>query len=136
MATVAAAILLILTFIQTMSSVKSKVPKKFIIATVPLLQEPVEKELQEIHPGCIVADMLFPWAADFAAKLGIPRIVLFHGIKCVRLYEPHKKVSQHFVLPDFPGEEAEEIRSRAKNLREIAREAVEEEELRRRHEIL
>uniref|UniRef100_A0A6N2L347 Uncharacterized protein n=1 Tax=Salix viminalis TaxID=40686 RepID=A0A6N2L347_SALVM len=42
------------------------------------------------------------------------------------------KVSQLFALPDFPGEEAEEIRSRAKKLREIAREAVEEEELRRR----
>ena len=54
--------------------------KKFIIATVPLLQEPLERELQEIHLGCIVADMLFPWAADFAAKLRIPRIVLFHGI--------------------------------------------------------
>lgn len=86
--------------------------KKFIIATVPLLQEPLEKELQEIHPGCIVADMLFPWAADFAAKLGIPRLVLFHGIsnfaacagECVRLYEPHKKVSQRFVLPDFRGD--------------------------------
>uniref|UniRef100_A0A6N2LBC3 Uncharacterized protein n=1 Tax=Salix viminalis TaxID=40686 RepID=A0A6N2LBC3_SALVM len=92
------------------------------------LQEPLEKELQEIHPGCIVADM-FPWAADSAANL---EFLGYNFAACAG----ECKVSQRFVLPDFPGEEAEEIRSRAKKLREIAREAAEEEELRRRLEIL
>ncbi|KAJ6385699.1 hypothetical protein OIU77_028810 [Salix suchowensis] len=87
--------------------------KKFFIATT-LLQEPLEKVLQERHPDCIVADMFFPWATDAAAKFGIPRLV-FHGTsnfalcaaECVRLYEPHKKVSsdsEPFVVPSLPGD--------------------------------
>ncbi|CAK7329915.1 unnamed protein product [Dovyalis caffra] len=87
--------------------------KKFFVATT-LLQEPFEKLLQEYHPDCIVADMFFPWATDAAAKFGIPRLV-FHGTsnfaltagECVRLYEPHKKVSsdsEPFVVPNLPGD--------------------------------
>uniref|UniRef100_A0A6N2L3C8 Glycosyltransferase n=1 Tax=Salix viminalis TaxID=40686 RepID=A0A6N2L3C8_SALVM len=87
--------------------------KKFFIATA-LLQEPFEKVLQERHPDCIVADMFFPWATDAAAKFGIPRLV-FHGTsnfalcaaECVRLYEPHKKVSsdsEPFIVPSLPGD--------------------------------
>ncbi|KAJ6965153.1 scopoletin glucosyltransferase-like [Populus alba x Populus x berolinensis] len=86
---------------------------KFLKATT-LLQAPFEKVLQECHPDCIVADMFFPWATDAAAKFGIPRLV-FHGTsnfalsaaECVRLYEPHKKVSsdsEPFVVPDLPGD--------------------------------
>ncbi|XP_065871330.1 scopoletin glucosyltransferase-like [Euphorbia lathyris] len=86
---------------------------KFAVATT-MLQEQLEKLLQECHPDCLVADMFFPWATDAASKFGIPRIV-FHGIsffsmcaaECIRLYEPHKKVSsdsETFVIPSLPGE--------------------------------
>ncbi|KAF2294724.1 hypothetical protein GH714_015731 [Hevea brasiliensis] len=37
-----------------------------------MLQEPLEMLLQECQPDCLVADLLFPWATDAAAKFGIP----------------------------------------------------------------
>ncbi|KAF2294687.1 hypothetical protein GH714_015544 [Hevea brasiliensis] len=79
-----------------------------------MLQEPLEMLLQECQPDCLVADLLFPWATDAAAKFGIPRLV-FKGtcffslctLECIRLYEPQKKVSsdsEPFVLTNVPGE--------------------------------
>ncbi|XP_002518722.4 uncharacterized protein LOC8288161 [Ricinus communis] len=78
------------------------------------LQQPLENLLGECKPDCLVADMFFPWTTDAAAKFGIPRLV-FHGInffslctgECIKLYEPHKKVSsdsEPFVIPYLPGE--------------------------------
>ncbi|KAG6793158.1 hypothetical protein POTOM_002349 [Populus tomentosa] len=103
---------------------------KFLKATT-LLQAPFEKVLQECHPDCFVADMFFPWATDAAAKFGIPRLV-FHGTsnfalsaaECVRLYEPHKKVSsdsEPFVVPDLPGD----IKLTKKQLPDYVRENAE-----------
>ncbi|KAL2512100.1 UDP-glycosyltransferase 73B3 [Abeliophyllum distichum] len=43
--------------------------------SLELLQEPVEKLLEEFRPDCLVADMFFPWATDAAAKFDIPRLV-------------------------------------------------------------
>ncbi|GAV93119.1 hypothetical protein CFOL_v3_36498, partial [Cephalotus follicularis] len=85
---------------------------KFFTATT-ILKEPVEQLLQECRPDCLVADMFFPWATDAATKFGIPTLV-FHGMiffalcatECVRLYEPHKKVSsdsEPFIVPNLPG---------------------------------
>ncbi|KAL2512135.1 UDP-glycosyltransferase 73B3 [Abeliophyllum distichum] len=77
-----------------------------------LLQEPVEKLLEEFRPDCLVADMFFPWATDAAAKFDIPRLV-FHGTSCfslctsehMRIYKPYNNVSsdsEEFVLPNLP----------------------------------
>ena len=71
---------------------------KFFVATA-ILQEPLERLLEEIHPDCLIADMFFPWTTNAAAKFGIPRLV-FHGTSffslCVgqslRLYEPQESV--------------------------------------------
>ncbi|KAJ7967489.1 Glycosyltransferase [Quillaja saponaria] len=79
-----------------------------------MLQEPFEQLLSEYHPDCLVADMFFPWTTDAAAQFDIPRLV-FHGTslfslcasECLRLYEPHKKVSsdsESFVIPNLPDE--------------------------------
>ncbi|XP_010905295.1 probable UDP-glucosyl transferase 73B6 [Elaeis guineensis] len=79
-----------------------------------MLGPQLEQLLKKHRPDGLVADMFFPWATDIAHSLGIPRIV-FHGTgffslcaaECVRLYEPHKKVSsdtEPFVIPNFPGE--------------------------------
>ncbi|KAK4424218.1 Scopoletin glucosyltransferase [Sesamum alatum] len=77
-----------------------------------LIQESVEKLIQELSPTCLVADMFFPWTVDAAAKFGIPRLV-FHGTSYLSLcasdkmkrHEPFKNVSsdsEPFVLPDLP----------------------------------
>ncbi|KAI8532773.1 hypothetical protein RHMOL_Rhmol11G0240300 [Rhododendron molle] len=77
-----------------------------------MLQDPLERILDEVRPDCIVADMFFPWATEAAAKFGIPRLV-FHGTSffalCasenLRLYKPHREVSsddEPFLVPDLP----------------------------------
>ncbi|KAL2231555.1 UNVERIFIED_CONTAM: Scopoletin glucosyltransferase [Sesamum indicum] len=82
------------------------------VKAVYLIQEPVEKLIQELRPTCLVADMFLPWTVDTAAKFGIPRLV-FHGTGYLSLcafeqmnrHEPFKNVlsdSEPFVVPDLP----------------------------------
>ncbi|ESW29720.1 hypothetical protein PHAVU_002G094950 [Phaseolus vulgaris] len=79
-----------------------------------LLQYPFEQLLLEQRPNCVVADVMFPWATDSAAKLGVPSLVYdgtsFFSIcanQCMGLYEPYKNVStdsEPFLIPNLPGE--------------------------------
>ncbi|KAK4401675.1 Scopoletin glucosyltransferase [Sesamum angolense] len=82
------------------------------VEALSLLQEPVEKLLQELNPNCLLSDMFLPWTVDSAAKFGIPRLV-FGGTNCfsqyiseqMQLHEPYKNVSsdsEPFVVPDLP----------------------------------
>ncbi|KAK4437904.1 Scopoletin glucosyltransferase [Sesamum alatum] len=84
---------------------------KFIEA-LSLLQEPVEKLLQELNPNCLLSDMFMPWTADSAAKFGIPRLI-FGGTNCfsqccseqMHIHKPYKNISsdsEPFVVPDLP----------------------------------
>ncbi|KAF7810996.1 scopoletin glucosyltransferase-like [Senna tora] len=90
----------------------SLIPNFFKAAN--MLQQPFEQLLLQHHPDCVITDVFFPWTTDSAAKFEIPRIV-FHGTgsfalcaaECMRLYQPHKKVSsdsEPFVIPNLPGE--------------------------------
>ncbi|KAK4491121.1 hypothetical protein RD792_001845 [Penstemon davidsonii] len=87
-------------------------PKFFNAVT--LLQEPVEKLIQELNPDGLVSDMFLPWTVDSASKFSIPRFV-FHGTSyfalCaseqMRRHKPFKNVSsdsEPFVLPNLPHE--------------------------------
>ncbi|CAI0557432.1 unnamed protein product [Linum tenue] len=78
------------------------------------LREPFEKLLEQDRPDCLVADMLFPWATESAAKFGIPRLI-FHGTSffalaagdAVATHEPQNRVSsddESFVIPGLPDE--------------------------------
>nr|BAJ11652.1 glucosyltransferase [Sinningia cardinalis] len=82
------------------------------VKALDLLQEPVEKLLEEFNPNCLVSDMFLPWTTDSAAKLGIPRLV-FHGVSTFALcameqmkrHKPYKNVSsdsEPFILPNLP----------------------------------
>uniref|UniRef100_A0A6N2LE62 Anthocyanidin 3-O-glucosyltransferase n=1 Tax=Salix viminalis TaxID=40686 RepID=A0A6N2LE62_SALVM len=68
---------------------------KFFVATA-ILQEPLERLLEEIHPDCLIADMLvFHGTSFFSLCVG----------QSLRLYEPHKKVSsdcEPFLMPNLP----------------------------------
>ena len=86
---------------------------KFFQATT-MLEQPLEKLIQEYAPDCLVASTLFPWTTGVAKKFAIPRLIL-HSMsffstctaECLRLYEPHKKVSSEtepFIIPNFPDE--------------------------------
>ncbi|KAL7246907.1 hypothetical protein ACSBR2_001921 [Camellia fascicularis] len=77
-----------------------------------MLQDPLERLLQDSRPDCLVADMFFPWTTHVAAKFDIPRLV-FHGtsffamcaLQTLRLYKPQRTVSsdnEPFVLPNLP----------------------------------
>ncbi|CAK7329925.1 unnamed protein product [Dovyalis caffra] len=79
---------------------------------IGMLQQPLEQLLEECHPSCLVADMMFPWATEAANKLGIPRL-FFNGTSffamCVfdslKRHEPHKRVdsdSEPFTVPGLP----------------------------------
>ncbi|KAJ6299034.1 hypothetical protein OIU76_020083 [Salix suchowensis] len=111
---------------------EGEMTKKFFQATA-MLQEPLEKLLQECHPDCLIADMFLPWTTDAAAKFGIPRLV-FHGISCFSLctsdclmrYKPFKEVSSDselFVVPELPGE----IKFTSKQLPDFMKQNVETE---------
>ncbi|KAG7946593.1 hypothetical protein I3843_14G047400 [Carya illinoinensis] len=71
-------------------------------SSLKMLRQPLEQLLQNHdHPHCIVADMVFPWTIDAAAKFGIPVLV------SIGRYKPQMEVSsdsEPFVIPNFPGE--------------------------------
>ncbi|XP_062019576.1 UDP-glucose flavonoid 3-O-glucosyltransferase 7-like [Rosa rugosa] len=88
--------------------------KEKLYKACTLLAPQVEQILEQYHPHCLVADSLYHWATDLAAKFGIPRLI-FHGISffalcasmSVILYQPHLKVSsdsESFVIPNLPDE--------------------------------
>lgn len=83
-------------------------------AAASMLQEPVEKVLQELQPApcCIISDMCLPWTTDVANKFNIPRLV-FHGPGCFSLFCLHSLMtlgimdeitsdSEPFVMPGLP----------------------------------
>ncbi|KAI3413105.1 Glycosyltransferase [Psidium guajava] len=88
--------------------------RKQFMRALTMLDRQLELLIDKLAPDCLISDMFYPWTAEVAAKCGIPRLV-FHGTsafslaaeECVKLYEPHKKVSsdsEPFVIPNFPGE--------------------------------
>lgn len=91
---------------------KEMIPK--IYMGLYILQPDIEKLFETLQPDFIVTDMFFPWTADVAKKLGIPRI-MFHGASylarsaahSVEVYRPHLKAesdTDKFVIPDLPDE--------------------------------
>eukprot|EP00268_Persea_americana_P006396 TRINITY_DN12314_c0_g1_i5.p1 TRINITY_DN12314_c0_g1~~TRINITY_DN12314_c0_g1_i5.p1 ORF type:complete len:520 (+),score=92.47 TRINITY_DN12314_c0_g1_i5:73-1632(+) len=88
--------------------------KKFFVA-IEMLQQPVEKLLQEHEhplPSCMISDMSISWTSEIAQKFCIPRLV-FHGtssfsLLCsynVRHCNAHESVgseSEPFLIPGLP----------------------------------
>ncbi|KAF8404985.1 hypothetical protein HHK36_009880 [Tetracentron sinense] len=72
-----------------------------------MLQKSMEQLFRERRPDCIVSDMFYPWTADVASQLGIPRLV-FHASSffshcaadSIRRYV--QSDTQTFVMPGLP----------------------------------
>ncbi|KAL1822363.1 hypothetical protein ACET3Z_009141 [Daucus carota] len=84
-----------------------------LYAAMTLLQADLERFMISNPPDVIVSDMFFPWTADFAAKISVPRIV-FQGV-CMfaqtlkhevrKSDSPHHSVEsdyEPFVIPNLP----------------------------------
>ncbi|WOG90955.1 hypothetical protein DCAR_0310202 [Daucus carota subsp. sativus] len=84
-----------------------------LYAAMTLLQADLESFMISNPPDVIVSDMFFPWTADFAAKISVPRIV-FQGV-CMfaqtlkhevrKSDSPHHSVESDyelFVIPNLP----------------------------------
>lgn len=77
-----------------------------------LLRQPMEQLIRELNPDCIVSDMFFPWTADLAEELKIPRFAFqpatfIHQCAWVLInkYKPYKKVAsdfERFLIPGLP----------------------------------
>nr|AFK79035.1 glycosyltransferase UGT3 [Bupleurum chinense] len=78
-----------------------------------LLQTDIERFIVSNPPDCIVSDMFFPWTADLAVRIGVPRIVF--QATCIfaqtlkdavrRSDSPHRSVTddyEPFVIPNLP----------------------------------
>ncbi|XP_027340913.1 soyasapogenol B glucuronide galactosyltransferase-like [Abrus precatorius] len=83
-----------------------------IMEGVTILQGQFEQLFRDMKPDFIVTDMFYPWSADAAAELGIPRLVYMSSSyfsHCARNsieeFSPHTKVnsdSESFLLPGLP----------------------------------
>ncbi|XP_010057244.2 scopoletin glucosyltransferase [Eucalyptus grandis] len=98
----------------SLSKITTMEMRMTFMRAVMMLDRQIELLIEKLAPDCLISDIFLPWTTEIAAKFGIPRLV-FHGtsafsmagIECVRLYQPHKKVScdsEPFIIPNFPGE--------------------------------
>ncbi|KAI3921630.1 hypothetical protein MKW92_018829 [Papaver armeniacum] len=79
---------------------------------IKMLQEPLERLIDEHKPDFIFADVLLPFATEAASKYGVPRFV-FHGTSffsqcvdqsliCHKPYEGITSDREAFVVPGLP----------------------------------
>ncbi|XP_027352831.1 soyasapogenol B glucuronide galactosyltransferase-like [Abrus precatorius] len=79
---------------------------------ITMLRDQIELLFQDLEADCIVADLLYPWTVESAAKLGIPRLHFFSSsyfTSCtthfVRKHKPHERLdsdTQKFFIPGLP----------------------------------
>uniref|UniRef100_A0A0R0LDK2 Glycosyltransferase n=1 Tax=Glycine max TaxID=3847 RepID=A0A0R0LDK2_SOYBN len=73
-----------------------------------LLQGEIEQLFQDLKADCIVTDMFYPWTADAAANLGIPRLMFLGGSylshsaqHSLKKYAPHHLEMTRLQVPDW-----------------------------------
>ncbi|XP_050366976.1 UDP-glucose flavonoid 3-O-glucosyltransferase 7-like [Argentina anserina] len=100
--------------IETSNSATTQEMKEKFLKAMSLIEPKVEQMLDQHRPHFLVADSMFHWATDIAAKFGIPRLI-FNGTgffsMCASMsvmeYQPQLKVSsdsEPFVIPNLPDE--------------------------------
>ncbi|CAL8175513.1 unnamed protein product [Prunus armeniaca] len=71
--------------------------QKFLKAT-SLLDQQLEKLLEEHQPNCLMADNCFPWTTDLAAKFGIPRLAWHIGPTFLCNKDTYAHLDEHECL--------------------------------------
>ncbi|KAL7618692.1 hypothetical protein Lser_V15G02008 [Lactuca serriola] len=85
-----------------------------MLKAMKMFEEPFERMLQVLcpPPSCIISDGAFPWTADVAKRLNIPRLVFYgpgcfpflciHILNKTNILDEIKSNSEYFALPDLP----------------------------------
>ncbi|QCE08688.1 soyasapogenol B glucuronide galactosyltransferase-like [Vigna unguiculata] len=81
-----------------------------ISQALSILQGQYQELFRVMQPDFIVTDMFYPWSADAAAELGIPRLVYVGAsyfshcaMNCVEEFAPHAKVDSDGEIFELPG---------------------------------
>ncbi|KAK1392392.1 UDP-glucosyltransferase 73B2 [Heracleum sosnowskyi] len=100
--------------IENFNSITSSEMATKVFFGVMLLQKPIEDFIRKLSPNCIFSDMFYPWTADLANELNIPRLMFYpSGLlsHCVAhslsIYAPHDSVeseTESFLVPNLPHE--------------------------------
>lgn len=99
---------------ENIDALPSRLLSKNFMDAVGMLQQPLERFLEETEPkpSCIISDRHHPWTFGVAQKFKIPRLA-FDGTSCftvtcshfINLSKIHEKVSddlEPFVVPSLP----------------------------------
>ncbi|XP_074380938.1 nuatigenin 3-beta-glucosyltransferase-like [Apium graveolens] len=98
--------------IENFNAITSSEMSSKVFYGVMLLQKPMEDLIRNISPDCIFSDMFYPWTADLADELNIPRLMfypssfLYHCVThSLSVYAPHDNVESEtdtFLVPNLP----------------------------------
>jgi hypothetical protein len=84
------------------------------VTAMNMLQQPVEKLLEELKPSpsCLIPDKQFPWTAKTALKFHVPRVsfdgtncfsrLYFNSLHVSKVYENVLSDTDTFVVPGLP----------------------------------
>ncbi|CAA6661204.1 unnamed protein product [Spirodela intermedia] len=98
---------------DNLSSVKTPDMHMDFLVSTPALRPSFERLVKNHRPAAIVTDMFFPWTAEVAEEVRIPRLV-FHGTSffylCIKgklnlaaaSQESHTDSGDRFVIPGIP----------------------------------
>ncbi|KAK1392434.1 Glycosyltransferase [Heracleum sosnowskyi] len=98
--------------IENFNAITSSEMTSKVFYGIMLLRKPMEDLIRNISPDCIFSDMFFPWSADLANELNIPRLMfypssfLYHCVvHSLSVYAPHDTVeseTESFLVPNLP----------------------------------
>ncbi|KAL1822160.1 hypothetical protein ACET3Z_008938 [Daucus carota] len=98
--------------IENFNAITSSEMSSKVFYGIMLLRKPMEDLIRKLSPNCIFSDMFYPWTADLASELGIPRLMfypssfLYHCVThSLGIYAPHDSVeseTESFLVPNLP----------------------------------
>lgn len=98
--------------IENFNAITSSDMSSKVFYGIMLLRKPMEDLIRNLSPDSIFSDMFYPWTADLATELNIPRLMfypssfLYHCVThSLTVYAPHETVesdTESFLVPNLP----------------------------------